>query len=242
VSQEHLQQQRTSCLRNNLYDDVFLQTWTQSCARRYWIVVNRGQSVRATTPDPAIDAHVASVHRRERARLQADESVADFRTSGIQTVECTRPWMERTGWARVYEGVRRDLLRSLTDLPYSTAGSVDLLLGQDDSGGLIISPAADEERLHRLTLAMDCMLDRCEATLSQTSRPILCWLMTTQPSPCRGRPFRFHGRGRSRQDYRRYWKRFLTFVVRAFRMDVQQRQRLTGIRFRREHLALLSRV
>lgn len=243
LSQEHLQQQRTSDRRaNNLYNDVFLQPWTQSAARKYWIVVYQGQTVREIAPDAAVSSHIASIQQRERARLQVEENAGDVTSMGFQTLESTRPWMERTKWPQTYHGVRRDVLQGLTELPYATAGTVDRLLGQNGSGSSIVSPAADEERLHKLMLAMDCMLDRCKTTLRQTGRSILCWLMTTRPSPYSRRSFGFHGREHSRQDYRRCWKRFLTFAVRAFRMNLEQRQRLTGIRFRKKHLALLTKV
>lgn len=130
----------------------------------------------------------------------------------------------------------------MTDIPYATAGAVDLLLARLDGEDPLVSPAKDEGRLRLVMLAMDCVLDRCEETVRQTSRSILCWLVTTHPTPCYNRPFRFHARERSRQDYRRYWKRFLAFVIRAFRMDTVERQRLTGIRFRKEHLALLQKI
>jgi hypothetical protein len=108
--------------------------------------------------------------------------------------------MDRTGWPRVYQGVQRGLLQSMASLPYHTTDTTDLFLGWDGAGGQIISPAADEGHLRHLMLAIDCVLDRCEETLQQTSRSILCWLLTTQPGPCFNRPFRLPARESSRQD------------------------------------------
>lgn len=92
----------------------------------------------------------------------------------------------------------------MTDIPYATAGAVDLLLARVDEGDPIVSPAKDEGRLRLVMIAIDCVLNRCEETVRQTSRSTLCWLVTTQPAPYYDRPFRFHARERSRQDYRRY--------------------------------------
>ncbi|KAJ6126268.1 hypothetical protein N7471_010761 [Penicillium samsonianum] len=42
LSQEHLQQQRASSRQaNGLYDDVYLQTWSQSSSRQYWTVIHQ---------------------------------------------------------------------------------------------------------------------------------------------------------------------------------------------------------
>ncbi|OJJ69543.1 hypothetical protein ASPBRDRAFT_198198 [Aspergillus brasiliensis CBS 101740] len=84
-------------------------------------------------PDSAVDAHLASVHQRERA-------LSDFTTTGLQTAEAIWSWMERTSWPQVHEGVRLDLLRSLTKLPYSTACSVDLLFALEDRAISSVSP------------------------------------------------------------------------------------------------------
>lgn len=91
-----------------------------------------------------MNTHLASVHQRERARLQAEEATTDFTTTGLHTVENTRLWMERTRWPQVYEGMRRDLLQSLTGLPYPTADSMGLLLALQDRGNPIISAALEE--------------------------------------------------------------------------------------------------
>lgn len=73
LSQEHLQLQRASLRRaNDLYDDVYLQTWTRGSSQRYWTVVHQGRTVRSTAPDCAVDAHLAPIHRRQRSRLDAE--------------------------------------------------------------------------------------------------------------------------------------------------------------------------
>lgn len=148
LSQEHLQLQRASHRRaNDLYDDVYLQTWTRGSSQRNWTVVHQGRTVRSTAPDCTVDAHLASVHQRERSRLDAEAVEADYTATGLQTVENTRPWMERTRWPQIYERVRRDLLRNMADIPYATAGAVDLLLARLDGEDPIVSPAKDEGRL-----------------------------------------------------------------------------------------------
>ncbi|KAE8384309.1 hypothetical protein BDV23DRAFT_189349 [Aspergillus alliaceus] len=234
--QIHLQQQHaTQRPVNNLYNDVFLQTWTQSPARHYWIVAHQGNTIRTPPVARAVNAYLATVYQRERERLQAEE-----RESGIaagspaadsQLVECTRPWMDRTGWPRVYQGVHRGLLQGLCDLPYRTTGRTDLLLGHDQAGELIISPAADKARLRHLMLAMDSVLDRCEETLQQTSRRARALTAPFGPMPGRAAARTTAAIGSD------FWSLFS-----GPWMDPQSRQQLTGIRFRRPHLALLRQI
>lgn len=47
ISQQHLGgRQATSSRISDLYDDVYLQTWTHSASRRYWIVKKDGSTIR----------------------------------------------------------------------------------------------------------------------------------------------------------------------------------------------------
>ncbi|QGA21644.1 hypothetical protein EYB26_009355 [Talaromyces marneffei] len=85
----------------------------------------------------------------------------------------------------------------------------------------LMSPAADEQVIWRIVHAVDSMLDRCEETMQHTSRPILCWLRTFQPSPCYLKPFVFLARSTSTSRYRRIWKRFMVFLFRCFRLGAE---------------------
>lgn len=116
-------------------------------------------------------------------------------------MENTHPWIEPTRWPQIYEELRRDLLQNMTDIIYATAGVEDPLLTRLDGEDPIVNPAKRDERSLRLVmLAMDCVLDRCEETVHQTCRFILCWLVTTHPAPCYNRPFPFNALERGRQE------------------------------------------
>ena len=126
--------------------------------------------------------------------------------------------MERTRWPITYQAVHRDILLGLADPPAMPRGD-DWTIGSSKHELLVVSPAEDEQRIWHLTKAVEAVLDRCEETMRRTGRPLLCWLITTRPSPCFPKPFKFLGRETTRKSYRRWLKGFLAFVFRAWRME-----------------------
>jgi hypothetical protein len=141
--------------------------------------------------------------------------------------------MERTKWDEMYSGCRRDLLLNISEMGsarYTVAFSIGQLKGMK-----LISPASDERKISRLVMAADQMFDRCEETMRHTGRPILCWLCIANETPCFPKPFAFLGRASSRQGYRRYWRRFIAFIFRAYRMDLALRDEPLGVSLKRRH-------
>ncbi len=70
----------------------------------------------------------------------------------------TTPWMERTKWAYVYEGARRDLLVRLSEVGPAWVHSRDFLIGEYE-GVNLVSRRCDEKKIWQLMLALDCALD-----------------------------------------------------------------------------------
>jgi hypothetical protein len=116
-------------------------------------------------------------HQREQDRLETDAQAQEHGTqdTGSKTLVASRPWMDRTRWAITYDGVRRDILVDLTEMPY---GGADHALGErlSNRASSLISSREDEQRLVSLVAGVDRMLDRCEETMLHTSRSLLCWL------------------------------------------------------------------
>jgi hypothetical protein len=106
----------------------------------------------------------------------------------------------------------------------------DLTIGQSEHSTNITSPSEDEQKIWHVTQAIQLGLFRCEETMRRTGRPFLCWLITTRPSHCFPKPFKFLARERTRRSYRRWLKGFLAFIFRAWRMEPGQRSTLTEIR------------
>jgi hypothetical protein len=70
ISQQHLGgSQATSSRIGNLYDDVYLQTWTHGASRRYWIVKKDESTIRPVA-GRGVSEHIESPHQRERERTE----------------------------------------------------------------------------------------------------------------------------------------------------------------------------
>ncbi|KAI1525960.1 hypothetical protein PtrSN002B_011687, partial [Pyrenophora tritici-repentis] len=212
---------------DDLYDDVFLQTWGSGPTRSYWTVSVNGSILRQANL-PCAGEHLKSVREREQARREEQQRIA-LTDTGTQTLQNTGPWIERTRWPIAYQGVRRDILLGLADVPVAHDAD-DLTIGQSEQCTNVTSPAKDEQKIWHVTQAIQLVLDRCEETMRRTGRPLLCWLITTRPSPCFPKPFKFLAREQTRRSYRRWLKGFLAFVFRAWRMEPGQRSILTRIR------------
>jgi hypothetical protein len=136
---------------DTLYHDVLLQTWV-SGARKYWIVRE------ASAPNPprsvSSSSYLEAIHERERAHVAASERDA-MKETGSKEFDLTSLRMERTQWAHVYDGVRRDLLLRISQvekLTWSKGG--DFSIGEHQ-GVPLVSRAADELKIRRLMAALE---------------------------------------------------------------------------------------
>jgi hypothetical protein len=58
--------------------------------------------------------------------------------TGVKVLELTSPWMERTKWAYVYEGTRRDLLVKTSEVRKAWSYNQDFPIGQHEGVNLSI--------------------------------------------------------------------------------------------------------
>ena len=86
------------------------------------------------------------------------------------------------------------------------------------------------------------MLDRCEETMQHTGRTLLCWLRSTKPQTCYPKPFTLVALKSSKKKYRQLLKRFFVLIFRCYRIPVNTRHRLTGIRFKKEQLRQIRAI
>jgi hypothetical protein len=154
----HLPRVPSTCRQNpdDLYQDVLLQTWVSGASRKYWIVRQ------ALKHDPlrifSGSAHLDAIHQREQAHIAACDREA-MQETGVKELELTSPWMERTGWAQVYEGTRRDLLVRISEVRKSWSYNQDFPIGQHE-GVDLVSRRSDEQKIWQLMAALDRALDR----------------------------------------------------------------------------------
>ncbi|KAH8650434.1 hypothetical protein BGZ61DRAFT_278230, partial [Ilyonectria robusta] len=119
ISSTHLYDKRSTRRElDELYDDVWLQTWTAGSnrTRKYWIIKYEGSLLRVNDD---IQAHLQSVKDRERGQNDdtTNQGIIQENATTSLTFAEQRPWIERTGWDETYKGTSRDVLSALTDLP-----------------------------------------------------------------------------------------------------------------------------
>ncbi|KAM5360803.1 hypothetical protein ACJA88_014696 [Fusarium oxysporum] len=88
----------------------------------------------------------------------------------------------------------------------------------------------DEEKIACFLSAVDAMLDRCEPTAQNTTRVLLCWLASSRLDTYQPKPFALRIEEDTRKKYRRLWKRFIAFTLRAYLLSAVVRVREVNIR------------
>ncbi|KAH7463312.1 hypothetical protein FOMA001_g18009 [Fusarium oxysporum f. sp. matthiolae] len=136
----------------------------------------------------------------------------------------TSIWMERTWWQDIYKGARRDILRASTRLPDRRALAIDCFLGQgnQESDPNIVSSSEAEQKISCILEALGIVVDRCEDTISRTSRFLLCWLNSTRHQHFHERPFSLVAEKSTEKKYRNVQKRLLAFAFRTHMMTARK--------------------
>ncbi|KAH6971905.1 hypothetical protein EDB80DRAFT_744228 [Ilyonectria destructans] len=227
---------------DHLFEYVYLQTWVAGSKREYWIIKRNG-SVAWLVRDERTDLHMWSVHEREEVRhAGAGSEQQEVSAPQITNLTYTEQscCIKRTGWDTTYRDKSRQALIAITQMPYeypsnsnSNRGHVVCGRGQDGCEEDLVSPPDDEERIARIASQVDALMDRCEETAEKTSRNLRCWLRSTRPRSAYTKPFELVQLPSTKKSYRRLWKRVLVLVLRAYRLDPDTRDRLTGIRLKK---------
>lgn len=100
------------------------------------------------------------LQQREIQRTEEQERTHSTNIT-TPTLAGTRPWMDRTRWEIIYQGLRRDILRSLTEMPCSSPQIDHVLRQRSNTTDLeLVSPQVDEARIALSMVAVDHMVDR----------------------------------------------------------------------------------
>ena len=220
---------------------VDLQSWSQNGRRKFWIVQ---QDIQTSDPVKARVSHVQKtsvllrkaddVAKRRRANRPASQPAwlteiheEEQKWAGQQPFDVSPSsidpsfrtnWMRRTGWDKMLEGSRRDILICLTRLPCQAGSALILGLSSDESGTQIYSSSQDEQRLSYLMTAVDRLFDRCEDTVRHTDYSLRFWLRSHEIHRPYKVPFELVSRPATVRTYRRLMKRLLCFVIRLWRI------------------------
>lgn len=129
----------------------------------------------------------------------------------------------------------------MTLLPTISSATHGLQIGSYQNR-IFASPAADEEQIYHLIAILDTVLDRCEDTMRHTGQPILAWVKSHLVAESSPQPLSFLGTQQSRSRYRRTWKQFIAFVLRAFRLGPVLTHEVLRLTLPSQHLQQLEQL
>jgi hypothetical protein len=152
-------QRQKGWLRDDVFQDVVLQSWTQNGARGYWIATQdsaaheRSEDVSSRLRDQATAEQRAAfdqLYQTERDRL-ASCSATPQQTDGtsLPGLVLHTNW---TGWLETFDGARRDVLVRLALPPCLEGRGLRLSAPEDDVP--IWSSREDEDQLGRVASAL----------------------------------------------------------------------------------------
>ncbi|KAF5698067.1 hypothetical protein FMUND_15204, partial [Fusarium mundagurra] len=184
------------------------------------------------------------IDRESRYREALGQPRTTINDTGTDTFAATSLWLDRTQWASIYRGSRRDVLRALIRLPDRHSLNTDYTLGQGNLEGApnLVSPREDEQKISCIMRALDLVIDRCEETIRCTSHNILCWLLSSRLQSRREVAFDLVAEKNSEIRYRRTQKQFLAFILRTYRMPGDLRQGVMDVKLKPEISTQLDRI
>ncbi|KFG82250.1 hypothetical protein MANI_117861 [Metarhizium anisopliae] len=150
----------------------------------------------------------------------------------------------KSRWEAMLKGRDRELLSAMIEIPWLQGGQSHVLVRRDPDcrEDDVVSTSEDERRIAAILNLVDPMMDRCEQTVRSTSRNILCWVRSAKLLSSSPEPFQLVRQPSSTRKYRYLQKKLLAFVLRAYRLDLVVRRRLTKIRLSTQLLRLLDRL
>ncbi|KAK2122363.1 hypothetical protein NOF04DRAFT_1374394 [Fusarium oxysporum II5] len=188
--------------------------------------------------------HLQQVIDRESRYREALGQPRTINDTGTDTFAATSLWLDRTQWASIYRGSRRDVLRALSRLPDRHSLNIDYILGKGNLEGApnLISPREDEQKISCIMRALDLVIDRCEETVRCTSHNLLCWLLSSRLQSRREVAFNLVAEKNSEIRYRRTQKQFLAFILRTDRMPEDCRRGVMDVKIKPEISTQLDRI
>lgn len=156
-------------LRDYIYDNLSLQSWSFSDIKRAWIVTEpirvgpaagrSGNGPLQPAPDPV--QHLANElvdEERKRLGLRSSATGVLPGTVDVSLQALLTNWMRRTGWERTFERADCPILISLSALPEKIPLETVNHLGMHNRQSLS-SSATDESRILSIVAALDRLLD-----------------------------------------------------------------------------------
>ncbi|KAI3317262.1 hypothetical protein HD806DRAFT_492673 [Xylariaceae sp. AK1471] len=225
---------------------VKCQRFFRTRAASGWFEVERGSRIPATTTAAVDDdddnsddnsRHTAdgwfgmlgAYERRLTTENEDRRRIAD----GSAGINGDSTWVREMGWATHLAGKDMAVLYEASAGPLTAAAVAKL---RDRT-------ARDEQLLLRpLGASFDREVARCVGRLGLVPHETLRWLASIDTNKPAGRPFGVKEHPSSMERYRGYWRRYLCFCIRAYRLGRDERKTRYGIRFTDRQWARLKAV
>jgi hypothetical protein len=163
--------------------------------------------------DDAATTALLQMEAEEEARLLREEHELLSLSNELEHDENT-DWLRGCGWPRWFAHKPLHLIIATSRVPPSSSEAIHLGTWNCMNW---ISCKATEAKLRRLLEIASLVVDRCEETLRQTPRAMLCWLRSWG-SHFYAYPFELPQRAATRARYRSYLNRFLCYVFRSWQV------------------------
>lgn len=134
-------------------------------------------------------------------------------------------WMRGTGWQETFSRARRNMLVTLSEMPWTSGQRFGL--GVYD-GEELYSSVGDECKLASIIAALDRLFDRCGETVRYTDVSVRRWLRGRFPDRPYKAPFELVMRPTSERQYRSEFKRCACFWLRILRLPPSVARSITG--------------
>ncbi|KAF7944511.1 hypothetical protein EAE96_010902 [Botrytis aclada] len=158
----------------------------------------------------------------------------------LESSSSTTTWLDYTTWPTQFADRPLQILVNTASLPARNCRS-DYMLGTWKNSDLK-SRKSDELKICRLLRAFDRVIQRCHSTLKVIPELLRCWLETFTLTGFYPKPFTPLSRPATFRQYQRYWRQFLYFVFRTWRIEPAIRDQVYGIRFSFTQQALISQI
>ncbi|KAH7113142.1 hypothetical protein B0J13DRAFT_657313 [Dactylonectria estremocensis] len=220
-------------LRDHIEDNLTVQSWKANDIHHSWIVSagSRQLGQEATGNTRFLQAAPDSI-KDFAQQLFAEECEHLERQSGERPPDESGPakelltnWMRRTGWKDTFSRARRDILMTLSEMPWIYGQR--FYLGAHD-GKELYSSVGDECKLASIIAALDRLFDRCGETVRYTDVSVRRWLRGRFPDRPYKAPFELVMRPASERQYRSEFKRCACFWLRISRLPSPVARSITG--------------
>ncbi|KAF7959266.1 hypothetical protein EAE96_002780 [Botrytis aclada] len=172
----------------------------------------------------------------DRMQIAGDHVVREE----LESSSSTTTWLDYTTWPTQFADRPLQILVNTASLPARNCRS-DYMLGTWKNSDLK-SRKSDELKICRLLRAFDRVIQRCHSTLKVIPELLRCWLETFTLTGFYPKPFTPLSRPATFRQYQRYWRQFLYFVFRTWRIEPAIRDQVYGIRFSFTQQALISQI